>query len=82
LTINLGFKKNQRTGFPEMPVLYWLFCENPQLFLFFQKPKTGGSLDCENTKKLELEGSSFLKLTQNQRLLRTKLNSCTTLDVS
>jgi hypothetical protein len=70
--------KSQRTGFPELPVLYWLFCENHQLFKFFQKPWTRGSLDCENTKKT----GTGLKLTQNQRLLRTKLKNCTTLDTS
>jgi len=53
LTLNWVLKSQelgQRT-YPELPVLYWLFCENHQLFEFFQKPRTGGSFDSENTKK-------------------------------
>jgi hypothetical protein len=33
-----GFLKNQRTEFPELPVLYWLFRENRQSFNFFKNP--------------------------------------------
>jgi len=49
---------------------------------FFKNPGPEVLLILKILKKPELEGSSFLKLTHYQRLLKTKFKNCTTLDVS
>jgi hypothetical protein len=56
-----------------LPVLYWLFCENHQLFLFFQKPRTRGSLDCENTKKTGTGGFFISEINPEPELIKNKI---------